>query len=262
MSTKPANEERLFIVPAIALTDHGAAAECMTKLYAIMLAPEDQEKQDKFFNDFLRDIVKRTKESGTLDGDGDFWKEYGQEIYDLGQGGEYGSFDKDPFSGHKGVTASPAVRGPLAGQILYHLIETAGVETLVDARQKVIEYFSPAEIEHADDIATLQGKPGEDLLRVIWSEFKNVAHLWAADFVFFNTKGKSACTTARFGANFSCDDFRFFLSVASYFRIKLIEYPKKTATGAYLIKNPDQVLNVLLESEDVQTSPFPPVCRK
>ena len=261
MSTKPASDERLFIVPANALTDHGVAAERMTRLLSIMLAPEDTEKQEKFFNGFLRDIVESLTESGFTDGDIDFWGKYGQFIHEFRPGGKFSFFDKDPFTGHKGITASPVIRGSLAGQTLYHLIETEGIETLVAARNKVIECFSPVSIEYPGYIETLQ-VPSEDLLRIIWGEFKNVAHLWAADFVFSNTRGKSVFTAARRCVNFSCDDFKFFLSEASYFRIRLVEYPKKTATGAYLITNPDHVLNVLLKTEDLPGSPFPPAGRK
>ena len=253
MSTKPAREKRLFVIPLIALADHGEASEYMVKLFSIMLAPESPETQKKFFQNFQRDIVKRTQdlrdivkrmqELGIMEGDADFWKEHGQEIYDLGQGGEYGSFDKDPFSGHKGISGSPALKGNLCGQVLYHLVENDEVSTLEDAYRVVIKHFSSNNTErvYRDEIISTPTAP---YLRSVWKDFFSVAHLWLAE-IAASRQIKMSLTQAIFDGVFTSEIFEYFLKVANRYRKRLVEFPLQTAHGKTLVPHPKDVWHIV-----------------
>ena len=242
MSTKPASEERLFIVPAIALTDHGAASKCMARLLSIMLAPEDKDKQENFFTDFTRAIVKKAEESGLLNDD-DFWREYGKEIRKMGEGGKFGAFDVDPFSGRKGYSGSPALKGNLCGQVLYHLIENDAINTLEDAYKTVIKHFASNNTEriYRDEI---QSPPTVPYLRSVWKDFFSVAHLWLAEIAGSRRK-KMPMMQAIFDGVFTTEDLVHFLSVATRYRKKLVSFPLQTAHGKTLIPYPEDIWRVV-----------------
>lgn len=261
-SRKTVEVPRNIIITSKDLEDIDSAYSARWDLCVAMMFPESDENQNRF----LKCIDRLALSTPDKDARTEFVKalpEYSAELMgmDLQDCQEF--IDGTVYSRKKGATGSLVVRGALAGQTLHHLAMNENVYSLKDAYDTLRKYHStPKEFlqEYIKERnVSNQNIPtndfSESILKAVWSEYKHVAHYWAADHVYTCMTGKIFTDPLDFSADSISflNGFRMFIGIASFFREHL-RTARHPVTNIPLIKDESLLWDIVNECDH----PYPP----
>lgn len=209
-------------------------------LHSFMIYPEDKDKRDKWISALKRDALENIQERKRID----FFKTFPETASHIFTESNYfaETLNKS-LTGHKGITGSTGIRGSIAGEILIYLVKESSatlkssygeIIRRYKSNQKLLDQYYAA---HRTSPKEQLGHISESLLKTIWKEYKNISHLWAAEY-FMSASYQVSIFENPFHKNKPVDiqkNLKDFLEISSFFRNALIR-KDKNSTGTPLIK--------------------------